>query len=123
MTNLSFKLDGEMPSKKNQWKHGAGGQVYIPKDTMSQIDDFLWQIRNIRTRQFITGSIEEKRLRVSVQFYSDEEKDLDNKYTTLQDILQKSGLIKNDKQIKSFEVDSFPTMTGKSFINVNIQAI
>ncbi len=92
-----------MPSKKNAWKRASGGHVYIDKKMSSVLDDFLWQLRGAmgihqkgkKHAQFpIVLPLE-----LTVSFKTRRQKDLDNMVTTLMDLLQKSGVIKNDSQI------------------------
>lgn len=95
--SVRFKLKGEMPSKKNRWKVGKGGQVFIPKDVKSELDDMLWQLKSVRSKN-VSEPIAEP-IKVEVIFYGQYRKDLDNMTTTLLDLLQKSEIIKNDKEV------------------------
>lgn len=98
MQKIIFTLLGEMPSKKNAWKRSASGRVYIPDDVKQEIDAFLWQIKGTKGRPTspITGPVG-----VSLVFYVKrlEQRDLDNMATTALDILQKAGVIANDKDV------------------------
>lgn len=106
--DLSIKLMGAMPSKKNAWKRAADGRVYIPEEMRKELDDFLWQLKPIfgrypkdKSYPFpLIGPIT-----VTVTFMMDrrdtkaKELDLDNMVTTLLDILQSAQIIKNDKDV------------------------
>lgn len=98
MRKIILLLFGEMPSKKNSWKRSESGQVFIPSGVQKEIDAFLWQIKGTknRPREPMEGN-----LRVWLDFYvkSVARRDLDNMATTALDILQKAGVIKNDKDV------------------------
>jgi Holliday junction resolvase RusA-like endonuclease len=96
MRDLKFTLTGEMPSKKNNYKRGAHGRLYIPENVQGVLDDFLWQLKKHRQKKPFTG-----RISLYAIFYCKDplKQDGDNMGTTLQDLLQKAGVIENDKFI------------------------
>lgn len=89
-----------MPSKKNAWRRGSEGQVYIPAGVKKSIDDFLWQIKGTRNRPQspVVGPV---KISLSFMVKSHSRRDLDNMVTTALDILQKARVIENDKDIVS----------------------
>lgn len=98
--SIRFTLLGVMVSKKNRWRVGKGGQVYIPGDVQKELDDFLIQLKGVKNKNRLTKPFEGK-LRVEVMFSGKDnyKKDVDNMTTTLFDLLQKAEFIKNDKEI------------------------
>lgn len=88
-----------MPSKKNSWHRGANGGIYVPEGVKSKLDDFLWQLKPVVMKQGKQLPITDI-CAIDAIFHTCDRLDLDNKLTTLLDLLQKSGCIKNDKQIE-----------------------
>lgn len=86
-----------MSSKKNSWSRGKNGGIYIPGKVRSELDDFLWQLKKVRSAY--APEPLEGNLSVEVGFYNQQKKDLDNMTTTLLDLLQKGRIIKNDKDV------------------------
>lgn len=111
---LEFTLEGEVPSKKNAWKPRANGGRYIPEDVQANIDALLWQLKKIRSMlpRPITGPIS---IRVDITSHT-KKQDTDNRYTTLQDILQKADILANDNDVdeiycrRSVSKNSMPTV-------------
>ncbi len=119
MDEMRFKLEGEMPSKKNGWKPKKGGGSYIPADMQAELDDFLWQLKAVKIDHGITKPLEGS-LSISASFYvpaGSKTRDLDNMLTTLQDLLQKGGIIKNDKDINHIEAARI-VQPGKPYVGV-----
>lgn len=89
--NVTLKLEGHVPAKKNLWKRSKRG-VYIDTKVASQIDKLTiqaaeqWRQREPAIHPDMT-----------VQFYvKDRRPDLDNKSTTIWDCLRNAGVIRND---------------------------
>lgn len=102
--SVTFTLEGDVPSKKNTWRRGAHGNVYIPADVKAAIDAHVWVLKAQR-HQLDLASIADSKLRVTAHFVTPKEhNDLDNVFTTLLDIMQAAGIIKNDKLVRSFGV-------------------
>lgn len=101
---IDLTLTGLVPSKKNAWRRGNGSKVYLPAQVQADIDALVFQAKALRHRlniKEITGV----RLSVVVVFHVPREhKDLDNCFTTLLDVLQKAGIIENDKLVREFHV-------------------
>lgn len=98
---IEVKLPGEMPSKKNRWRMGENG-MYIPKDVSKELEAFVWDLKSVRNAYRLAKPHEGEVL-VSVTFFVKKDKDLDNMTTTLLDLLQAAGLIKNDMQVVGIE--------------------
>lgn len=117
---ISLELIGEMPSKKNAWKHSSRGGVYLPSGMQKEIDAFLYQIIQSRNRTGLTKAIESP-VSVTAVFYGDLKRDLDNITTTLLDILQKANVIKNDKQV--FRLSASKCYNASPSLTVQIEPI
>lgn len=103
VNGIQFTLEGEMPSKKNRWRSG-NGRVYIPKELQKEIDDFLWQLKGVRAACRLSSPMAGSIL-LTVVFITKQNLDLDNMVTTLQDLLQRAAIIKNDHDIVSVRAD------------------
>lgn len=84
-------LAGDIPSKKNAWKRTVSGQVYLREDIQRDIDGLLIRLISLKIK--------------AIFYIKNGRVDLDNSYTTLQDLLQKAKIIENDKMITAFEVE------------------
>jgi Holliday junction resolvase RusA-like endonuclease len=108
---ISFTLEGDMPSKKNAWKSGRG-RVYLPAEMERELGGLLLQLNTVRTREKLREPITAP-AELFVCFYTLEEKrDTDNMLTTLQDLLQKAGIVKNDNQF--YKVGAQRVLTDKA---------
>lgn len=115
---LQFSLEGEIPSKKNAWKPTAQGGRYIPGDVQSEIDALLWQLKPVRSKlpHPISGPIS-----IQVEFTTQtKRRDTDNRYTTLQDILQKAGIIENDNNVDYFSCRRNVSSKSKPQVDIEI---
>lgn len=102
--SISFELLGELPSKKNAWKRGYKGQVYIDKRVKSVLDILSLRLISIRNKARLRKALE-GRLRLEAIFYVRTLRtDLDNILTTFLDLLQKSKIIKNDRAIYDLQI-------------------
>jgi len=118
---ISITLQGRVPSKKNAWRRPAGkGKAYLPSQIQADIDALQVQAqlrRHGEDVKFLWG----KKLRVQVQFHTKKETvDLDNAYTTLLDVLQKAGIIDNDKNVRGFNVGEFIDPTKNESVDIAI---
>ena len=88
---VSLKLTGHVPAKKNLWKRSKRG-VYIDKDVAAQIQSLTVQAAS-QWRQRDPAIHPD----VTVQFYvKDRRSDMDNKWTTIADCLRHAGVVRND---------------------------
>lgn len=92
-----FTLKGKIPSKKNLWKRSRNG-MYLDKDARADLDALLWQFKGQkRPAKPLSGAIG-----VTFNFVQAMRRgDMDNKITAILDLLQKSEIIKNDKDVCS----------------------
>lgn len=93
---MKFILTGQLVSKKNTWRRGLYGQTYQSKQ--KEIDAFIWQLKK-QTRNILGLPIKTQCI-LKLCVWGSDKRDLDNEITTLTDILQNSGVIKNDRQVK-----------------------
>jgi len=89
-------LRGPVPAKKNNWKpRPKGGGVYTDRTTATQIDGFIFQARSAwGGKPVVDPAI------VHCTFYVPNYAgaDGDNMQTTVLDVLQKAGVIRNDNR-------------------------
>ena len=96
MTNL-FTLNGVVPSKKNAWRRGKNGNVYVNDQIQADIDALVIQARVYLNRM---GHAIPKGDSLEIWLYfwvKKMNKDLDNMVSTLLDVLQKGQIVENDK--------------------------
>lgn len=112
-----------MPSKKNAWKRGKNGQVFIPKKMKEDLNDFLIQLNPIRGRERIPDDGLLGHLEISRKFHFKRDADLDNMTTTLLDLLQAGRIIKNDKNVIDLISKKWPKKTNYPFVEVWIKQL
>ncbi len=122
---MVFTLHGHVPSKKNSYRRSADRTMYIPEDIQKELDDFLWQLKGVRAHhrmsEPIIGNIE-----VSLDFamiVHPDTQDSDNMATTIFDLLQKGGIIENDKYIYRHHVSKCFTHERLPSVVVTIEKI
>src|SRR3990167_3750667 len=91
---LEITIQGRIPSKKNETRKGKYGNFYNAKQP--EIDGIIWQLKKYK---FFT----DKPIRISylINTYS-KRQDFSNICQTIDDCLQKAGIINNDRQIQEF---------------------
>lgn len=97
MTTFGSRLTlrGPVPAKKNDWKPSKSGGIYCDPATSAAIDGFIFQARGEwRGRPAVDPAI------VHCTFYVRDYRgaDGDNMQTTILDVLQKAGVIRNDNR-------------------------
>lgn len=91
-------LEGRVPSKKNNYRRGVSGRMFVADKTAADIDALLWQLKRVTKIHF--GWPMTKPLSITLKFFVHADRqDLDNMITTMLDVLQKGGVIKNDRQV------------------------
>lgn len=96
MIEKIITLDGACPSKKNLYRRGRSGGLYLDRDVKAKLDFLTFQA----ARQWPEAPVIHPD--VDIQFYVlDQRTDRDNRLGALLDCLQKAGVIKNDN-IKNF---------------------
>jgi Holliday junction resolvase RusA-like endonuclease len=86
----TLHIEGHVPSKKNKWKPGRG-RVFLPREAQREIDSLILQVR----MQWQREALEQAEIRMHFRV-RDGRGDLDNKQTTILDVLVKAGVVKND---------------------------
>lgn len=107
---MKLKLTGEIPSHKNLWKRAKYGGMYMSKP--EAFDNLLAQL--IRQGEDMI----KKDCYVEVTIRGDNRKDTNNQFQTICDLLEKAGMIKNDRLIKEFKVKKIVT---KSDVGADIE--
>jgi len=100
---MKIILYGQLPAKKNAWKVGRYGRVYQSKQ--NQLDVFIMQI--LEQKGIKVGLPYEGRCKLLVDLFQSDRCDLDGQLTTLCDLLQNAGIVKNDRQIKQITAQKF----------------
>jgi len=95
---MKFKLQGQLPAKKNAWRMGRYG-IYQSKN--KEIDGFIMQLV-VQANKCI-GLPLKGSCRLYCELWQSDRTDLDGQITTLTDILQSVGIVVNDRQIKYIE--------------------
>jgi hypothetical protein len=86
-------IPGFVPAKKNLWRHGKGKQMYFAKDGVgAQIEALTWECK----RAWVPNPPAMLPKMWFVFYCKDLMSDIDNKLTTLLDILKVAGVIHND---------------------------
>ena len=96
----TLELRGSVPCKKNRWHRGKGGMYFDEPEAkrgniQALIDALILQSRTQWNGQAVRP-IERTELISAVFTVKDGRSDLDGKWTTLQDILVKAGVLRND---------------------------
>lgn len=120
---IQLTLQGKVPSKKNAWRRGRGQKAYLPAQIQADIDALIIQAQAQR-HGLKLAEIAGKKIRVIAEFHVwKEQVDLDNAFTTLLDVLQKAGIIENDKLVRSFAVDEILDATRVEGVCINIHPL
>ena len=92
-----YKLIGEIPSHKNNWKRSRSGGLYMSK--REQFDSLLLQLKTQKKTETLK-SIQQ----VKIYIFGSNRKDAINEAGCIFDLLEKAEIIKNDRMIKHFWV-------------------
>lgn len=84
-------LAGPCPAKKNLWKRGKSGHVFLDNTVKAQIDSLTTQARS----QWRYGAVESPAMEFRF-FVNAARRDQDGMYTTILDCLQEAGVLVND---------------------------
>jgi len=85
-------LVGHVPAKKNEWKRARGGGIYFDRhETRPEIDSLVLQAR----AQWRRDPADKPSI-IATFYVRDGRGDLDNRYTTVQDVLVKAGVLQGD---------------------------
>lgn len=115
-------LLGDMPSKKNAWAR-SGSRVYLRGDVSGAIDNLVIQVRVAWNR--LHNSPISAPVTLDATFVVRRDKDLDNMVTTLCDVLQTAGVLKDDKQIMDITARKIKRETGddaKTLVAIGYEA-
>lgn len=103
-------VTGRVISKKNN--HAGGGRFFITSKAYKEFETAtLWQLKKVREVYS-----EEVSIRLSFQMKGRLDTDLDNMVTSIIDVLQKAGIIVNDKKI--VEINAEKTHGHSDFLTI-----
>jgi len=123
---IILELEGEVKSKKNQYRRGRYGGMYKPKEVVDSEESILGQIKEQLIKFQAIELPFERPVEIMMFFEVDNfRKDFDNQYTTLQDILVKAKVIKNDnpKWVVRGSFEGTRTVQGQSRVRVVVREI
>ena len=104
---IIIELEGKIPSKKNTYKIRKSKGLYKPAEVINWENSALWQIKGQQARWSVVKTPLKEPVIVKVYFLVHSRSDLDNKYTAIQDVLVKAGILADDKVniVRRFEVE------------------
>lgn len=114
---MNFIIQGKMPSKKNNYLIG-GKRLYLAPFVASFIEKATWEINSQMKLQ--EGKMFIEPVFLSVTFYCDNRSDTDGMLATVFDILQKAGVVKNDRLIQGVTAWKHKPVLGKSVTLIDI---
>jgi hypothetical protein len=89
---VTIELLGHIPGKKNLLRRSRNGGLHRDAEVTAQIDDLVLQAACQWRRR---TPLEHPRI-VAEFYVRDRRGDLDNKWTTVQDVLVRAGVLRND---------------------------
>lgn len=109
-SQLEIKITGRIPSKKNETRKGKYGNFYNTKQP--ELDAIIWQLKKYK---FFTGN--PVRISYFINTHSHRQ-DFSNICQSLDDCLQKAGIISNDRQIIEFGASAITFVKDKEELAV-----
>jgi Holliday junction resolvase RusA-like endonuclease len=121
---ISLTIQGRVPSKKNAWRRKEGQRAYLPAQIAADIEALEWEAISARNKIPFSDLAKihaAKRLRVIGEFHVKKEVvDLDNAWTTLLDVLQKAGIIINDKTVRSAAYEEILDPDQPEYVRIEV---
>ena len=109
-------LDGHCPTKKNNYRIANRG-LRVEDETKAYIDWLLIQAR----RQWI-GRKPIESATIKARFYvRDGRADLDGKFTTVQDVLVKAGVLRNDSIARLRRIEAEAIIDADECVQIEIR--
>lgn len=110
-----FILQGEVPSKKNNWHFSSTGRVFTDPKVKRWVIDSFWLLKPV-LRKIKTVTVP---CAVELIFYVCKDKDLDNMVGSMFDLLQKSGILENDKLVVKLTAQKNTVLSNpKVFVSI-----
>ena len=114
---LTLRFIGHVPVKKNNLRRGARGGVFIQSAVSGDINSLLFQAReqwNVRQPIETVADID------ATFEVLDGRSDLDGKYTTIQDVLVKARVLRNDSiaRIRKFRAVAVISDTEETTVKI-----
>jgi Holliday junction resolvase RusA-like endonuclease len=102
----TFKLEGAIPTKKNQYRRAKNKRMYKPKEVVNWEEDSIHQLITFFNIPEIP--LEKVYIKIHLYFGNNRRTDPDGKLTSILDILQKAQIIKDDRWqcVPHFETSS-----------------
>jgi hypothetical protein len=95
--DITLILYGHCPSKKNGWKRGGAGKMYIPEEMKEQIESLTTQAMFGWSSALKSECAPVEHPDITVKFFvAAKRQDEDGQWTTILDCLQKAGVLLND---------------------------
>ena len=96
---MRFELIGKIPSKKNDLRRNKYGKYYHKEDKV--LTALVLQLK-VQAKQYTNLPIKSD-CRLILELWSDDRRDFNNEITTICDLLENAGIVKNDRQFKQIE--------------------
>lgn len=113
---FKFTLEGEILSHKNLYKRARFGGIYMSQ--RKEFESLLWQLKSQKSSYDNLPITEICELEVSIT--GNDRKDLNNQVQTLCDLLEKSGIVENDRQIKHIKASKVISKEPKTEIILKV---
>lgn len=112
---MKFEIIGEIPSKKNTLRFTRYGKPYQAKH--KEMDGLIMQLVVQKNKYDVLPIIKQCKLEVVVS--GSDRQDLNNTITTICDLLENAGIVKNDRLIKDIRATKFVDNKRK-WVNIEI---
>ena len=94
--SIEFVIFGICPSKANKYRVGRGGRFYVAPDVVAYANSFAMQVAKVPKHHF---GVKDDLAVCYTSYVANMGQDCDNIEKTIQDCLQKTGIIHNDNKI------------------------
>ena len=114
--NIYIELTGRVVSKKNLWKPSRYGGIYPDRKINEFINSAYVEIK----QQLGSFKPIEEPVAIDICFMCDDRNDLDGMLTTVLDLCENAGIVKNDRQFRRIVArrEKCAPAKSKTFINI-----
>lgn len=112
----SYNIPGKILSKKNKYEIG-NGRFYQNREVSDWMSGMAWELRSQRKDQ-ITICVPVKLI---VEIQADNRNDLDNQVVTVCDLLQMSGILKNDRLVREINAKKILAQSPHFGANITLE--
>ena len=114
--NIYIELTGRVVSKKNLWKPSRYGGIYPDRKINEFINSAYVEIKQqLGSFKPIEGPVA-----IDICFMCDDRNDLDGMLTTILDLCENAGIVKNDRQFRRIVARREKVVPAKSKTFINI---